>query len=379
MREVHLVTPIDMALGAETTNRKLLDDNAAHPRLPPVITSEISRLYSAGFSLLPLGGPDGKKPIVEYRDRKRLPLSMLVDRMANAGSRTFGLRLKGLLVVDVDADTPQAREYVARQFGTSPARTRTGRGFHYFRLAGVKPKQVRLPGISIDFKSGENEFVVGPQSERPDAVVYWPEGRLTALEGLPWFDDRDDNASEPEPAKCNGRYPQGVRHQMLKRRAHQLALAADSFGDLFANLLAFREWEIENPADFSDARLEKLALWFWHKRENGELWSGRNSVVQIHRVALDELARRGEGLGFLLYGILVSTHGHNLEALFAIVPDGLRTSGRLKAGRRQIYAAIDLLMELGLLHCRVRPRGKRNHFLYQLGDAMHTGGKGGGV
>ena len=324
---------IDTALSAETASRNFLDDGAAHPRLPPVLTSEISRLYSAGFSLLPLGGPDGKKPIVEYRDRKRLPLSMLVDRMANAGSRTFGLRLKGLLVVDVDTDTPQAREYVERRFGTSPARTRTGRGFHlYFRLAGAKPKQVRLPGISIDFKSGENEFVVGPQSERPDGVVYWPEGRLAALEGLPWFEDRDDNTSTPEPAKCNGRYPQGVRHQMLKRRAHQLALAADSFGDLFANLVAFREWEIEKPEDFSDAWLENLALWFWHKRENGELWSGKNSVVQIHRAAVDELARRGEGLAFLLYGLLVSAHGHDPDARFAIVPDGPKIQWPAQSG-----------------------------------------------
>ncbi len=299
--------------------------------------------------------------------------------MANAGSRTFGLRLQGLLVVDVDIDTPQARDYVERRFGTSPARTRTGRGFHlYFRFAGEKPKQIRLPGISIDFKSGENEFVVGPESERPDGVVYLPEGRLLPPESLPWFDDLDENASKPEPAKCNGRYPQGVRHHMLKRRAHQLALTAESFADLFTNLCAFRDWEIEQPEDFSDARLETLALWFWNKREHGNLWAGKNSVVQIHRAVIDDLSRRGEGLAMLLYTLLVAAHGHNPDALFAIVPDGLRASGRLKAGRRQIYAAIDLLMELGLLRCRMRPQGNRNHYLYELADPRHAGARGEG-
>ena len=163
---------------------------------------------------------------------------------------------------------------------------------------------------------------------------------------------------------------------MLKRRAHQLALAADSFGDLFANLVAFREWEIEKPEEFSDAWLENLALWFWHKREIGQLWSGANSVIQIHRAALDELARRGEGLAFLLYGLLVSAHGHDPDARFAIVPDALKSSRRLKAGRNQIYAAIDLLIEVGLCRCVARPIGNRNHYLYQLGDARYAGGRG---
>lgn len=375
MREAHLASGVLPELSAENANSNIPDSDAVHPRLPAVLTSEISRLYSAGFSLLPLGGPDGKKPIVQYRGRKRLTLSLLVNRIANEGSRTFGLRLKGLLVVDVDTDTPQAREYVEQRFGTSPARVRTGRGFHlYFRFTGIKPKQVRLPGISIDFKSGENEFVVGPESKRPDKVVYVSEGRLLPPENLPWFDDLDDSrASEPEPAKCNGRYPQGVRHQMLKRRAHQLAVAADSFADLFANLRAFREWEIERPEDFSDTQLEHLALWFWNKREQGNLWGGENSIVQIHRTVVDELARRGDGVALLVYGIVASAHGHKPDARFAIVPDALRASGRLNAGRRQIYAAIELLVELGLLHRRARPSGMRIHHLYQLGNGTYAG------
>ncbi|WP_394892222.1 bifunctional DNA primase/polymerase [Mesorhizobium sp. AaZ16] len=358
-------------MSAENTNSNIPDSDAVHPRLPAVLTSEISRLYSAGFSLLPLGGPDGKKPIVQYRGRKRLTLSLLVDRMANAGSRTFGIRLKGLLVVDVDTDTPEAREYVERRFGASPVRVRTGRGFHlYFRFSGSKPKQIRLPGIAIDFKSGENEFVVGPESKRPDEIVYLSEGRLLSPESLPWFDDLDEcSASEPEPAKRNGRYPQGVRHTMLKRCAHQFARGAASFADLLTNLRAFRDSEIERPEDFSDTRLESLALWFWNKREEGNLWGGTNSAVQIHRSIIDELARRGDGVAFLLYGIVCSAHGHKPDAQFAIVPDGLRASGRLNAGRRQIYAAIDLLVELSLLHRHVRMSGRRNHNLYRFGNA----------
>jgi hypothetical protein len=50
-----------------TSANRDTDDIAIHPRLSPVLTSEMSRLYSAGFSLIPLGGDDGKKPIIGYK------------------------------------------------------------------------------------------------------------------------------------------------------------------------------------------------------------------------------------------------------------------------------------------------------------------------
>lgn len=346
-------------------------DLAAHPRLPAVLTSEMTRLYSAGFWLLSLGGNDGKKPIIGYQNRMRHPLGLVSDKMAAAGSHSYGIRLRDMIVVDVDTDTPEARQYVERRFGTSSARTKTSRGYHlYFRHTGPKPKQIRLPGISIDFKSGENEFVVGPQAERPDGVVYWPEGRLIAPDVLPPFVDRGAGSVETERERVNGRYPRGIRHTTLKRRARELVLAAESFDGMVADLLAFRDWEIEQPEEFSDDSLINLAEWFWEKREQGELWTKATSVVQIPRATLDKLARLGEGLAFLLYGILVSAHGHQPAAPFAIVPDALRENGRLKAGRRQIYAAIQVLLEAELLVCHKKPRGNRNHHLYLLGAGV---------
>ncbi|KQZ33443.1 hypothetical protein ASD50_01310 [Mesorhizobium sp. Root552] len=346
-------------------------DDAGHPRLPAAVTAEMSRLFSAGHSLLPLGGPDSKAPTVAFRDRKRLPLSLVMDRMAASGSETYGIRLEGILVVDVDTDTPEARAYVDRRFGSSPARTVTSRGYHlYFRHQGPKPVAVRLPGIAIDFKAGNNEFVVGPQSRRTDGICYVPEGQVVARELLPIFQDHDaisPGAIAPVSA-TSGRYQQGTRHDALKRRAHQLAQTAESFEEMFADLVGFRDWEIESPEDFPDGKIESLASWYWDKRERGELWGGQDSVVQLRRHAIFKLAKQGEALAFLLYGVLLATHGHQPDGLFAIVPDGFREKGLLRAGRRQIYAAIDVLLGTGLLVCRKKPRGKRNHYLYQLAD-----------
>ena len=62
---------------------------------PPLI-DEIVRLQRAGFSLLPLGGADGKAPQCRYRADERLPLGRILAPMRRTGSSTYGVRLAGL-------------------------------------------------------------------------------------------------------------------------------------------------------------------------------------------------------------------------------------------------------------------------------------------
>jgi hypothetical protein len=171
-----------------------------------------------------------------------------------------------------------------------------------------------------------------------------------------------------------------------------LALVADTFDNLLADLLALRDWEVERPEEFSDNKVEGLARWFWDLRESGQLYSGRSSGVLIQRSAIELIASaKGErslraanitkGTASLLYNMLLAEHGHLPGVSFAVVPDALRKSGRMSNGRRQIYDAIDLLIELGLLVCISQPEGYRDHYLYQLGvtgQAGSTGRRGGG-
>jgi hypothetical protein len=353
--------------------------DVAHPRLPAELTSEMTRLYSAGFSLIPLGGPDGKKPIVEFRGRKRLPLSIVVERMGAAGSHCYGIRLADMIVVDVDTDNSKVRSYVKDRFGSSPAQTRTSRGFHlFFRHDGPRPRQVRAPGIAIDFKAGANDFVVGPRSIRPDGVIYDPVGWLVAPGQLPHLLDRDEGPSRGATAiEPDRRIVEGQRHTALKEHAHRTAITAASLDELVAEMLHFRDTRIERPEEFGDDQVRDLAGWFWERREAGNLWGGRNSVVGIHRAAIHKLAGSGELLAFALHCVLLAEHGHLLDVRFAIVPDALRKSGRIKAGRRQIYAATDLLIEVGLLECVSKARGNRNCHLYRLARQA-TGEQGGG-
>ncbi|RLP22149.1 bifunctional DNA primase/polymerase [Mesorhizobium sp. YM1C-6-2] len=344
-------------------------NEAADPRLPPALTSEMSRLFSAGFSLVPLGGDDGKKPTMSFRDRRRFPLATVVDRMAGSGSRSYGIRLKGLLVVDVDTDTPEARAYVERRFGTSPARTRTSRGFHlWFRHCSDRPAPVRLPGIAIDFKTGQNEFVVGPQSERPDGAVYWPEGRIATIADLPWLEDRDPGAAIADQNASVGRIPVGSRNDALKRRARKSARVASDYDNLLAELLAFRDVEMDDPRSYSEEQVVGLAKWAWQLRQQGKLWGGTNSVVVIRRSAVEELAANGHHRALSLLLFLRGQHGHDPSANFAVDPRALRKNGHFRDGTKQLYGAIKTLVARGHL-VLVRPaRGKRNHHDYRLGD-----------
>lgn len=49
---------------------------------------------------------------------------------AAACSETYGIRLGGALVVDIDTDTPEARAFVNAHFPKSPVRVKTARGWH---------------------------------------------------------------------------------------------------------------------------------------------------------------------------------------------------------------------------------------------------------
>lgn len=345
--------------------------------LPADLIAEMTRLYVIGFSLLPLGGKNGKTPLVRFKDRKRLPLDLVIRRMTETGSRSYGIRLNGLLVIDVDRDTFQAQVLINERFGASPVKVRTRRGYHlYFGHSGSKPRSIREPDIAIDFKVGANEYIVGPLSIRPDGTVYRPERTLIAPGQLPRFKDAFAVGSSPSPIAAPGIVTEGHRHHSLNRRAYELAVSGYPLADLTRELLAWRDHCLDRPEDFSDDRVAGIASWYCDRRDAGQLWSGSHSIVPIARSAIDLLLTSGNGLATQLYLLLSSAHGAQATAPFAIVPDALLATGRLKAGRGLIYRAIACLTELGLLVVAQPSRRPKDPILYLLAPAGALGARG---
>lgn len=306
----------------------------------------MTRLYRAGFALIPLGGPDGKKPLIAGWTGRRIPLDACLKRMANARSRTYGVRLDGMLVIDIDTDNAATSKLFAERFDTSSVRVRTARGLHhYFAHDGLIPSAVRADGVKIDFKAGSHAFVLGPGSVRPDGCQYIPiAGDLAATE-LPLFRDR-----QPVQPAAGGKILKGGRNSALWRRAVEYAPVVDDFDGLVADLTALRDLEFEEAASVPDFEIVKVANWAWKLRLEGRLWAGRNSEVRINRYVIDVLLRRADGADALaLYSLLIADHGHEPGKTFAIVPDAMVKAGRLRMGRNRLYRARDALIEAGLL------------------------------
>jgi Bifunctional DNA primase/polymerase, N-terminal len=361
------------ALPASSYRAELQNDNRENVREIRLerqarVAGEMRRLYDHGFALIPLGGKDGKKPLISGWNNRRLPFDACLNRMVKAGSLTYGIRLDGFLVVDCDTDNEATQALLAERFPASPFVVRTGRGsHHYYRHNGPVPPPIRDPDVTIEFKAGLSAFAVGPCSVRPDGKVYVAESGDITMD-LPLFVDRC--RAVRVALAGTGKVPVGSRNPMLVKRVIEYAPFADGLDGLIGDLLAVRNIEFDDPASFPDSEVVKLAEWAWNKRLENRIWAGRNSTVQINRMALDALLPlEGGPDAFALYSIVVSNHGHLPGKAFAIVPDGMLAAGLLQISRRQIYRARDLLTKIGLLVLVQRGRMKQPN-LYRLQNPL---------
>lgn len=274
----------------------------------PSVFDEMQRLHLIGYSILPLGGgEDGKAPLVSFKSKKRLPLNVVMKRMDQKRSSMYAIRTGGLLVVDCDTDNDATRAYVEQRFGLSPFTVKTPRGRHYYFKAGdACPKNVRLPDIVIDFKTGANSYVAGPYSVRPDCGVYSPEGSLlNDASALPCFKDRQPDQTE----FASGMVPVGQRNFSLLDKALELVECVDSEAELYDNLWAYADWHFEDAANFSDAEVRKVAAWAWNKRLSNDLWGGSKSAVKIYQHEFETLMAGKDGpLGLSLLHCLRHNH-----------------------------------------------------------------------
>ena len=153
--------------------------------LPDAIRNEVARLKGAGFPLLPLGGADGKTPLLRAWAGSGVTLARVLAPMHRTGSTTYGVRLDGLAVIDCDSDDSALVAQIEARFGQSPVQIKTPRGRHlYYRAAGVVPN-LRGEGLPVDIKTGARSYVVGPLSVRPDGGFYDPVQGVLGIEAPP--------------------------------------------------------------------------------------------------------------------------------------------------------------------------------------------------
>lgn len=328
----------------------------------------------------PLGGDDGKKPLVANWAKLRRSVPGL-SKFSTANT-AIAMRQSKLTVVDVD-DRSALPECLDR-FGETPVKVETSRGFHlYYRANGERGMKLR-PNLVADLKTG-NAYVVAPDSihVKTGKIYTWIEGgpellepsndRLPtikpgALEGLSRFrqGSKQDAASEP-PRDSQGRVLDGRRTDLF---AHLRTYAHVCGGSRDGLLAEGRNWGM-NYADppLTDDEVVKQA--------NGvmKLWEEGRCLVpgsKAHLICDSDLfaAFAGNANAWFLFSKIKMTWGDRLKP-FPISDWAMARAGVIPGWGRQRYrAATTALEEIGVITLERQGTGTNKPSLYVWVDRV---------
>ncbi|MFT5270670.1 MAG: hypothetical protein ACI85V_000683 [bacterium] len=331
----------------------------------PAIRLEMARLQKCGLCLIPLGGgSDGKAPLVMPSASDRLTLRQILGPMFGRGSMAYGIRLAKMMVLD--ADDPSYLDKIEDRFGAASVVVKTPRGFHaYYRADPSFKVSLRRDGWPVDVKHGDNAYVVGPMSIRPDG------GRYETVRGVL-------GATPLMPACISGpvsmvaaEVQEGQRHDFLLKEALGMVRYVDDEKELLGNLLYIRDHLPEAETHVPDAEVSGIASWAWGKRLAGQLYSGRDSAFRVHRMALDRLKGNSDALA--IWVVLQDQHGHMTARSFAMNHAGMVEAGHSDLTRRRFRAAIEYLVRQRLLEVAANHSKGRRARQYRLRQAFDLG------
>ena len=306
------------------------------------------------FEVMPLAGADGKKPRVSKFRNRTIHHRETIRLLEEDEISTYGIRLRGLTVIDIDESNWEHVAEVESLLGNSSFIVETGRGYHLYYRGQNSFKNPFT--FSVNIKSGWNSYVVGPYSVRPDGVAYEPIKGACIHPPLTSCNVPEALLRKPRhmkrclpPATKNGRVPVGHRHQYLLSQAWKLADECIDAEELTEKLMWQANRACANPASITLEEINGIASWMWGKQHYGKRYSEDFSEVKISRLIIDRLtALPGGSDALALYVLLASKHRH-LGNNFAIDFHGMKNGQLTDLGRDRFKRARNLLLELGLI------------------------------
>jgi Bifunctional DNA primase/polymerase, N-terminal len=127
-------------------------------------------LRRQGLFPIPLGGEDGKRPLIVRFTKMHKPSLATVEKWGKRWPRAaIGIvtgAVSGIVVVDIDSDDPAVWAMVIERFGDTPLKIRTpSNGWHlYYRSNGERNRNLRSE-LPVDIK-GTGGQVAAPPSVR---------------------------------------------------------------------------------------------------------------------------------------------------------------------------------------------------------------------
>ncbi len=310
-------------------------------------------LWGHGLALVPLGGDDGKVPLVRWQTWKRRPGRQFLERLAgknptaNVGVLTD---LSGVTVVDIDA--PKLMDRMLTRFGDTPLITGTpSGGVHlWYRSTGERCR-VRLDGLKVDIR-GLGGMVVVPPSIRPTGQHA---GKEYAFVKGSWDDLVRLPTVKPAALHDSGVVYEGERGVRLFRFLMHQVRACDTLDDLVDVGRTFGATCIPPLPDTEVVRTARSA---WNYEAGGRNWLGGPARAVFTVNDIDRLVAKPDA--FALLAKLKVTHEAR-RAPFALAAVAMERDKAIPGWHRKRYmAATNWLVKSGDL-VRVHQGGKGPH------------------
>jgi Bifunctional DNA primase/polymerase, N-terminal/Primase C terminal 1 (PriCT-1) len=269
-------------------------------------------LYRYGLAIIPVGGTDGKVPMVEWKKWTRPSGRKAIEKWRqNFGHKNIGIicHLSNVTVVDID-DAALVSKMVER-CGSTPLITKTpSGGFHLWYHHDGEMSVNALDDMKVDIK-GVGGFVVVPPSVRPTGP--YARQRYEFVTGT-WDDlKRLPRVKPGSLPKAEGSKPtslkavrEGRRNDMLHSVLLRQANHCDSKEDLQDVAETIND-DFMPPLPGSEVVGVVNSIWKW-KTEN-RIWTGKEARAVIpmsewqilakepdaHRLDVNKLRRRFDG------------------------------------------------------------------------------------
>lgn len=247
-------------------------------------TDAAATWVAAGVACFPLGGADGKRPLVRNPGRLGARASLdLASRPQFTSAPGLGFWCgshNNLTVVDVDSTADVELQYALDTYGPTPVIVQTASGkYHpYYRHAGERRRIRPDKRHPIDIL-GEGGLAVAPPSERPGVGTYrFLCGGLADLRSLPTIKpgavpQRPITTSDASSERADSGTGElvasiGQRNNVMFRLACALAEIAQDRAELLAQV---RAANAAQSLPLPDDELQRAVGSAWRYREEGRL------------------------------------------------------------------------------------------------------------
>ncbi|SBW05804.1 conserved hypothetical protein [uncultured Alphaproteobacteria bacterium] len=333
--------------------------------------SDAEDLARLGIAVLPLGGDQGKEPLVSgFGKWKRRPggkhLAKLLQKFGDANIGALA-HLSGVTIVDIDdaALIPAMLE----RYGDTPLQTQTpSGGVHlWYRHNGERCRNLRSEGLAVDIK-GHGGYVVIPPSIRTSGPhvgkpYTFRRGDWGDLGSLPFMRCTETIHGGDSPkvvplSRCTETIhgDVGTRNDRLFREVHGWAARNPGASPVAVRAFADQINARLRPP-LPEAEVEKTANSIIKMRAEGRLWHADGKPrFAVSQDFLDQF--EGDGNALMLMLTLILAHGARKEP-FAISDAGMTAAEVIPGWRREKYRnAKGALLSYGMLRIVHKATGK---------------------